>query len=139
MTRRVGARKVAPEEWRGRRDNARAYLASAHQLLELAAEGTNGNPIMSHLISAAIAYADAVTIQVGGVQNAGEHRDVLKTLRGVLGSRADGEQLARLGRLIGHKDAVQYGHRRGSIGEARQLARECDRFAEWAEEVMAAS
>ena len=139
MTRRVGVRKVAPETWRGRRDNARAYLESARQLLELAEEGTNGNPIMSHVISAAIAFADALTIKVGGVQNAGEHREIPKTLRSVLGARADGEQLARLGRVIGHKDTVQYGHRSGTIGEARQLEKECDRFAKWAEEVMAAS
>ena len=135
----MSTRKVSPETWRGRRDNARAYVESARQLLERAEEGTNGNPIMLHVISAAIGFADAVTIKVGGVQNAGEHRDVLKILRSVLGARADGEQLARLGRVIAHKDAVQYGHRRGTIDEARQLAKECDRFARWAEEVMATS
>lgn len=138
VTRHGGSRKVPAEEWRGRLANARAYRKAAHDLLELAEEG-NGNPIMSNAIHASIAYADAITIRVGGIQNAKAHRDIVQNLRRVLGDRADGPQLTRLARIVGRKDPVQYGHRPATIEEARQLVEQSDRFAEWAEAVIAAS
>ena len=124
-------------EWRGRRDNGRAFLADARTLRDLADEGSNGIPIMSLVISAAIAFADALTIRFSGTKNAGEHANVTLTLRRALGDRADAAQVQRLGRIVGRKDATQYGHRQGTLEEARQLVEQCERFAEWAERMLA--
>ena len=134
---RGGQRKVPVDEWRGRRDNGRDFLASAKASRDLADEGSNGNPIMSQAISAAIAFADALTIRFSGTQNAGEHRNVTHVLQRALGRRADAAQMQRLARIIGRKDAAQYGHRRSTLGEARHLVEDCERFAEWAEQVLA--
>lgn len=60
---RGGRRKVPVDEWRGRRDNGRAFLGGAKALRDRADEGSNGNPIMSQAINAAIAFADALTIR----------------------------------------------------------------------------
>jgi hypothetical protein len=135
---RGGQRKKVPiQEWRGRRDNGRAFLASAKALRDLADEGSNGNPIMSHAISAAIAFADALTIRFSGTQNVGEHANVTLALGRALGDRADAAQVRRLGRILGRKDAVQYGHRQSALEEARELVEQCERFAEWAERILA--
>ena len=125
-------------EWRGRRDNGRAFLAAAKVLRDLADEGSNGIPIMSQAISAAIAFADALTIRFSGTKNTGEHANVTLALQRALGDRADLAQVQRLGRIVGRKDATQYGHRQGTLDEARQLVEQCERFAEWAERILAA-
>lgn len=82
-----GRRKTPVNEWRGRRDNGRAFLSDAKALRDLADEGSNGIPIMSLAI-------------------------------------------------VGRKDATQYGHRQGTLDEARQLVEQCERFAEWAERML---
>ena len=137
MTKGGRAKKVPSDEWRGRLANARAFLQAAGELLTLAEEGSNGNPIMSQAINAAIAYADALTIRFAGVHNTGAHQDAPRALRQALGERADAAQLQRLVRIIARKDAAQYGHRRATMEEARQLVEQCERFAAWAEQLLA--
>lgn len=137
MTKGGRAKKVPSDEWRGRLANARAFLEEARDLLMFAEDGGNGNPIMSQAINAAIAYADALTIRSAGVHNTGEHRNAPLALRQALGERADAAQVQRLGRIIARKDATQYGHRRATIDEARQLVEQCERFAMWAEQLLA--
>ena len=136
VSRGGGGRKTSAEAWRGRRDNGRAFLAAAKALRDLADEGSNGNPIMSQAINAAIAFADALTIRFSGTKNTGEHSNVSVVLRRALGDRADPTQLQRLQRVVGRKDATQYGHRQGTLDEARQLVEQCERFAEWAERLL---
>jgi hypothetical protein len=92
---------------------------------------------MSQGINAAIAFADALTIRYSGTQNAGEHRNITLSLQRALGDRADTIQVGRLERIIGRKDATQYGHRRGTLDEATHLVEQCERFAEWAERLLA--
>ena len=131
-------RKVPVDEWRGRRGAGRDFLAAAMALLDLADEGSNGNPIMSQAINAAIAFADALTIRFSGTQNAGEHANASRALERALGDRADATQVQRLARILGRKDAAQYGHRQSTLDEARHLVEQCERFAEWAERILAA-
>jgi len=93
---------------------------------------------MSPAIHAAIAFADALTIRFSGTQNAGEHRNITLALQRALGDRADAVQVQRLTRIISRKDATQYGHRQSTLEEARHLVEQCERFAAWAERVLAA-
>lgn len=91
---------------------------------------------MSQAINAAIAFADALTMRFSGTKNTGEHANVTLVLRRALGDRAEPAQLLRLGRIVARKDATQYGHRQGTLDEARQLVEQCERFAEWAEALL---
>lgn len=128
---------VSESEWRGRLDNARAFLQAGRDLLEMA-EGTSiGNPIMTQAIGSAIAFADAVTIKFGRIQNAVDHKGLSKTLKTAIGARFPKEQDQRLGRLLGWKDDAHYGHRAASVEEARSVVQQAERFAEWAEAELA--
>jgi hypothetical protein len=120
-------------QWLGRLQNARDFLQAARDAAALAEASANGNPIMSQVVLAVIAYGDALTIRFGGIQNEHDHRQLVRALRYTLGNAADAEQLTRLGRIIGRKDQIQYDHRTASLDEARGLLEQAERFAVWAE------
>lgn len=135
---RTGPRKaVDPQFWTGRLENARAYRDAAHQAAVLAAPGQNANPLVSHVVSAAIGYADALTARYGGVVNQQDHQAVSKALRAALGNRASDAALKRLGRILREKDAAQYGARTGRLEHALQLLADLDELAAWAEQELA--
>jgi hypothetical protein len=124
---------VNRDEWRGRLENARAFLKSAEDLLGLAEISTNCNPVISSAINASIAFTDAITIKFAGIQNTGDHGGAPAALRNALGKRADKHQISRLTRLLSRKDSAQYGHRAASYDEASAALQLARRFAEWAE------
>ncbi|CAN5788450.1 hypothetical protein BH23GEM7_BH23GEM7_39500 [soil metagenome] len=126
-------RQVDRGQWLGRLQNARDFLQAARNAAALAEASANGNPIMSQVVLAVIAYGDALTIRFGGIQNEHDHRQLVRALRYTLGNAADAEQLTRLGRIIGRKDQIQYDHRTASLDEARGLLEQAERFAVWAE------
>ncbi|MBK1670591.1 hypothetical protein CKO28_21455 [Rhodovibrio sodomensis] len=95
-----------------------------------------GNAIVSNVVTAAIAYADAITAKRIGLINQQDHRGIVKLLRQALGNALPREQEKRLGHLIANKDAAQYGARIISQDEANRLVDDLQRFAEWAEEVL---
>jgi hypothetical protein len=132
---RTGPRKaVDPAFWAGRLANARAYRDAAHQAALLAEPGQNANPIVSHLVSAAIGYADALTAKYGGTVNQQDHAAVVKAVRAALGNRVPEAALKQLGRILREKDAAQYGARFGRLDHARELLADLDELAEWAEQ-----
>lgn len=135
---RSGPRKVVDAQfWAGRLENARAFRDAAHQAAVLAAPGQNANPLVSHVVSAAIGYADAVTARYGGVVNQQDHQTVAKAVRAALGNRADEGALKWLARILREKDAAQYGARAGRMEHARQLLDDLDALAAWAERELA--
>jgi hypothetical protein len=79
----------------------------AHQAALLAEPGQNANPIVSHLISAAIGYTDALTAKYGGTVNQQDHAAVVKAVRAALGNRVPEAALEHLGRILREKDAAQ--------------------------------
>jgi hypothetical protein len=129
-------RVVPSREWRGRLDNARAFLQSARDLSALAEATSIGDPAISNAVLATIAYADAVTVRFAGIQNATEHAGLPRTLTQAIGERAT-PVLTRLNRILAWKDESQYGHRTHSLGEARTVLLQAERFAEWAEAELA--
>jgi len=133
-----GSCKVVSEsEWRGRRQNARAFLKAAQDLLQIAEESSIGNPILTQAIDAVIAFSDAVTIKFAQIQNIGDHRQLIKTMQAAIGARFPREQEQRLTRLLSWKDDAHYGHRAASVQEAKAVALRAERFAEWAERELA--
>jgi hypothetical protein len=137
VVRRSATKRVAKALAQGRLANARAFLESARNLIALAEKGASGNPTAVQAINAGIAYADALTIRGAEVQNSGDHAAVVRLLKQVLGEQAAEDQLRRLAALIGRKDAVEYGHRSTTLAEATKMVEQAQRFAEWAEGVLA--
>lgn len=134
MTRKGASRSVDPGFARGRLENARAYLAAAVDLLELTDPGSNTNPILSHEVTAAIGYADALTAKYGGSINQKDHAGIIRLLRDALGNRLPLKQARRLEAILAIKDEVQYGMRSGRHSEATRLVSELKEFAAWVED-----
>lgn len=118
---------------KGRLENARAYLQAARDSADLAEPGQNANPIVSHIVNAAIAYTDALTARYCGRVNQQDHNAQRKALRDALGNRLPDAQERRFDRILGQKDEAQYGASRGRLTQAKQLLEEVEEFATWAE------
>lgn len=112
---------------------ARAFLKAALDGAALATEGDVGNPIISQVVNAAIAYTDAMTAKFGAGINTQDHGAAPKQLRAALGNRLPAAQETRLRRILDAKDAAQYGARLKTLAEAKRLLRDLEEFATWAE------
>ena len=114
---------------------AREFHDSARTLVTLG-HSRSYNGAVTLMVTAAIAYCDAVTAKVRGVVNRQDHQSAARLLREALGNRLPDKQEKFLRRLLGRKDEVNYGARSTSVEEARQLLAELDAFAAWAEGVL---
>lgn len=114
---------------------AREFHESARSLVTLA-ENKSYNGAITLMVTAAIAYADAVTSELKGVVNKQDHQNAPRLLREVLGNRLPDRQEKFYRRLLGRKDEVNYGARSTTLEEAERLIAELDEFAAWAEGVL---
>lgn len=130
------SRPVESREADGRLRNARDFKRDAEELLALRDDDDNANGVITLIVNAAIAYADALTSKYGGFVNQQDHKTVSAGLIKALGQRADRSQLKRLAAIIGQKDASAYGPRRTPRQKARDLLEQLERFAGWVEEEM---
>lgn len=133
MTRQTARRKVDSRFADGRLKLARSYLNAARNEAALIGEGDAGNPVMSQIVLAAIAYTDALCARHAGYVNQRDHAAAVPTLRAALGKRLPTAQATRLSRILGEKDDVQYGMRMKSVEDARRLLEQLEEFALWAE------
>lgn len=133
MTRTGPGKPVDESFWRGRLENARAYLESARTLADLAVPGDNANPVVSLIVSAAVGYADALVAATRGEVNQKDHQAAARALRAALGNRLPVAQERALARILREKDAAQYSARHGNLTHARSLLEELTGFAAWAE------
>lgn len=136
MTRTGPARPADAPFAAGRLANARAFLEAAEVAVALAEPGDNANPILSHVVHAVIAYTDALTVRFGGRVNQKNHDAAVRVLRAALGNRLPRAQETRVARILGQKDAVQYGARQGRLTRAMELLEEAREFARWAESTL---
>jgi len=133
MTRK-GPSKAADKGFgAGRLAMARAFLKAARNEAELTDDSDICNPIISLIVHAAIAYADALTAKFAGRVNQQDHSGATKSLRAALGNRLPSEQERRLARILGEKDAAEYGPRIKRKSEAAKLLADLEKFAAWAE------
>lgn len=137
MTRAGTRRKVDAAFAAGRIRSARDFMKAAQDGLDLAQEGRNAAPIVSSIVNAAIAFCDAVTARRGNVANAQDHGGAPALLREILGNDLPREQEARFRRILGEKDASQYGAKALSLALARKRMQDLTRFAAWAEDQVA--
>jgi hypothetical protein len=116
--------------------NARAFFEAAEVAAKLAQPGDNASPILSHIVSSAIAYTDALTARHGGRVNQKDHDAAVKALRAALGNTLPRAQENRLARILKQKDEAQYGARQGRLTRAMELLEELREYAGWAETSM---
>lgn len=131
---RTGATKRVPDGYDSERLRlARAFLKAAESLAALADDGDAGNPIVSEVVNAAIAYTDALTAKFANRVNQEDHAAAAKVLRGALGERLPNDQERRLRRILGEKDAAQYGARLKRKADVMRFLADIREFAKWAE------
>jgi hypothetical protein len=134
---RTGPRKAVDAAFgESRLRIARAFRASAAQLVSVESEAEIGNPAVSLTVSAAIAYADALSARFGGVVSQDEHGGAVKVLRDAIGNRLPTAQERTLKRILDRKPVAQYGSRIVSRADAAALLADLDAFAAWAEAEM---
>lgn len=136
MTGKSPRKRVDALYWQGRLRAAKAYLESAQQAMLLAEPAQNGNPIISQIVLAAIAYGDCLTAKRALVINQQDHAAAPRLLRDVLQNTLPDAQERRYRRILGFKDEVQYGARAASVEEANRLLADMESFARWAEDLL---
>ncbi len=136
MARVTPGKPVEQGDWEGRVRNARDFKRDAEDLVALREDDENANGVITLVVNAAIAYADALTGKFGGFFNQQDHRVVGAAVTRALGQRADKSQVQRLTAIVSHKDASSYGPRRTPAKKARDLLEQLERFSTWVEEEM---
>lgn len=131
MTRTSTKKTVAADYWQGRLDAARAFRRAAENAITLAESGADANPAISQIVLAAIAYADCLTAKRAHVVNQQDHMAASKLLRDVIGAALPAAQENRLRRILGNKDASQYGARPATMAQAQRLLEDLKEFANW--------
>lgn len=139
MTRTGPSKEATKSDSDLRLKKARAYLDAAQDLIVLLDEGEIADPVVSVIANSAIAYADALTARHAGKINKQDHGAARKLLRDALGKALPREQETRFSRILGHKDEAQYGTRAKRRDEAELLLKDLERFAEFAEQLLAKS
>jgi hypothetical protein len=137
VVRAAPSKPVDAGDWDGRLRNARDFKRDAEELIALRDDDDNANGVITLIVNAAIAYADALTGKYGRFVNQQDHKTVSTGLTRALGQRADKGQLKPLGTILGQKDASSYGPRRTPRQKAQDLLEQLERFASWVEEEMA--
>lgn len=134
MTRQGSRKKVPADFWESRRRAGRAFLKAAQDGLAVAEPADGGAPIMSNVILAAIAYADALTAKRANVVNAEDHNAAPRLLRDVLKQALPAAQEKRFVDTLKNKSVIQYGAKTFSRGEAENFLLNFAPFASWAED-----
>lgn len=137
MTKKGTAKPVDGIFAEGRLRMARAYLKAAQIEMTVAEPEDVGNPAMSQIVNAAIAFTDALTARYAGRANQQDHAAAVKTLRDALGNRLPNAQETNLRRILNEKDDVQYGARTRTQDDAKALLGRLEEFATWAEAELA--
>jgi hypothetical protein len=128
-----GPRKTVDEQHAAARLlQAREFHESARSLISIG-RSKSYNGAITLMVTAAIAYADAVTATARGIVNKQDHRNAPRLLREVLGNRLPDKHATFYRKLLGRKDEVNYGARSTTLAEAQRLMAELDDFAAWAE------
>ena len=111
---------------------AREFHDAVRSLITLA-QSQSYNAAVTLMVTAAIAYSDAITARARGVINQQDHQGAPRLLREVLGNLLPDKQEKFFRKLLGRKDEVNYGARSTTFEEAQRLLAELDDFAAWAE------
>jgi len=133
-------RHVPADHAPGYQDNGRTFLNAATLLAELATEDESyGTAIGLLAVHAAISHADSVAIARGQRKSvSGSHDSAEQLLVAVLGDDFPATERRRFLRIISQKDAMAYQGDYVPLDDARRLLQLAQRFARWAEGMLAA-
>ncbi len=101
MTRKGTAKRVDATFAVRRLKFGRAYLNAAGNEVLLTAPGDIGNPAISQIVNAAIAFTDALTATYAGRTNQRDHAAAVEALRDALDNRLPNAQETNLRRILG--------------------------------------
>jgi hypothetical protein len=134
MTRQGPRKAVGPDYWRGRRDSARDHLERARDAITLAKPTQDARAIVSLIVLAAIAYADALTANRAQVVNQQDHASAPRLLREVLRNLLPDAQAKAFRDILALKDEAHYGAKPLSMTRAAGLFAKLEQFATGAED-----
>ena len=134
MTRQGPRKAVGPDHWRGRRDSARDHYERARDAITLAKPTQDARAIVSLIVLAAIAYADALTANRAQVVNQQDHASAPRLLREVLRNLLPDEKAKAFRDILALKDEAHYGAKPLAMTRAVGLLAKLDQFAAWAED-----
>ena len=132
MTRKGASKPITASFGEGRLRLARAYLKAARTEATVAEVGAPGNPVMSQIVNAAIAFTDALTARCRGAPTS---RTMPRGLRrsGMRSATVFPRRRKPGFAFLGEKNEVQYGARLKTKAEADHLLTQLEEFAAWAE------
>ena len=110
----------------------REFHESARRLVVLA-QSRSCNGAVTLMVTAAIAYGDAITAHAKGIAHKRDHQNAPRPRREVLGDRLPDKQGKFFRKLLGRRDELNDGARRTTLDEAQRLLGELDEFAALAE------
>lgn len=116
---------------------ARALLRTTRDLATMG-EAKYGNGLAIIAIHGAIAYTDALTVAYLELKSMdGNHMRAAEVLVHALGPLADPPQVQRLRGILDAKSHASYSGSFYTLEDGREILRELERFAVWAEERLA--
>lgn len=123
---------------RAKSANYQAVAESFHGAAEVAKEYEYWNAAGILIVHAAIAYADAIAIKIGGVKSQGEdHHDTAALLEELIASSETKKRaLNHLRSIIDHKTSVSYSGELYGKTDVDQLWKHMERFRSWVLEVL---
>jgi hypothetical protein len=133
MTRKGPTKVATVDQSRGRLEQARAFRAAVEAIASTITPGANGSPLMALIVTAAIAYGDALTARFGRVMNRDDHAASPKLVRATMGDRADEAMLNHLRAIIAEKTFAEYGDHQVDVEAASRFLVTLRRFATWME------
>lgn len=136
MTRISTPKTAKLNEASGRLAKARAFHKAAADGLMIWQDGDLSDPIISHIVLAAVGYADAVTAHLSKKVNQGDHSRVVQLIVESVGAGFTLQQRRRLERILKEKAEAQYGARPGRKATADALFEDLEKFSEWAEAIL---
>lgn len=123
---------------RAKSANYRAVAENFHGAAELAREYEYWNAAGVLIVHAAIAFADALAIKIGGVKSQGEdHHDAAALLEELIAASEQKKRaLNHLRSIIDHKTSVSYSGELYARSDVDQLWKHMERFRGWALEIL---
>jgi hypothetical protein len=136
VTRVDRTKRVDPSQADNYAELGRRLLHAGRVIIERA-DARHASALAILSVHAAIAYADAVAVHVGGRKStSADHEAAVRLLRSVLGQRLPTTVERMLNRLLAEKDRLEYQGYLATMQEATSLLGRATQIAAWAEEML---
>jgi hypothetical protein len=136
MTRTDRTKRVDPAQADNYAELGRRLLHAGRAIIERG-DSQHASALAILSIHSAIAFADSVTVHVGGRKSTSpDHTAAVRVVRAVLGPRLSDSSERTLLRMLGEKDRLEYQGYLATMREAAVLFANAGKIAIWAEGVL---